>query len=150
MFKGNENQRVVSMCLLYQLSIDDKAKKMFTFTECVLLVRFFFLAQKLLLFRLCKIKVSKFSKKKVMKLIIESQTEQVDFELIALGVNLAMDEACATLMVNFSKKKGLKYLIKRAFKFNDSLVMKMVRNISRHESLKQNFLVNRFHFYFLV
>ncbi len=76
-----------------------------------------------------------------MKLIIESQTEQVDFELVALGVNLALDETCAALMVDFNKKKGLKYLIKRAFKFRDALVMKMIRNISKHDSLKENFLV---------
>ena len=76
-----------------------------------------------------------------MKLIIESQNEQVDFELIALGVNLALDASCASLMVDFNKKKGLKYLIKRAFKFNDTLIMKMVRNISRHDSLKKLFLV---------
>lgn len=31
----NDNQRIVSMCVLYHLSIDDKSKPMFTFTQCI-------------------------------------------------------------------------------------------------------------------
>jgi hypothetical protein len=76
-----------------------------------------------------------------MKLIVDSPGEQVDLELIALAINLALDSNCAMLMVNFSKKKGLKYLMKRAFKFRDSLVMKMIRNISQHDQVKQAFCV---------
>lgn len=32
---NNENQRIVAMCILYHLSIDDKSKPMFTFTNCI-------------------------------------------------------------------------------------------------------------------
>lgn len=74
-----------------------------------------------------------------MKMIVESPTEQVDLEVIALGINLALDSKCAVQMIEYSKKKGLKFLIKRAFKFKDSLIMKMVRNISQHDEVKKYF-----------
>lgn len=109
---GNENQRIVAMCLLYQLSMDPKAKTMFTFTDCIQLI---------------------------MKMIVDAQGEQVDLELIALAINLALDSSCAVLMVNYGKKKGLKYLMKRAFKFKDFFVMKLIRNISQHDPVKQQF-----------
>ena len=82
---------------------------------------------------------------KVMKMIVEAPTEEIGLELIALGINLALDSKCAVQMIEFSKKKGLKLLIKRAFKFKDSLIMKMVRNISQHDEVKKYFCVsNRF------
>jgi hypothetical protein len=76
-----------------------------------------------------------------MKMIVDAQGEQVDLELVALAINLALDSSCAVLMVNYGKKKGLKYLMKRAFKFKDFLVMKMIRNISQHDPVKQQFCV---------
>jgi hypothetical protein len=76
-----------------------------------------------------------------MKQIIESESEQIDLEIIALGINLALNNKCALKMLEYGKKKGLKYLIKRAFKFKDPLVMKMVRNMSQHDELKKNFCV---------
>ncbi|RNA35012.1 kinesin-associated 3-like [Brachionus plicatilis] len=110
---NNENQRIISMCLLYHLSIDDSSKEMFKFTKCV---------------------------EMLMKMIIESPGNQVDLELVALGINLALNSKCAMQMIEYSKKKGLRYLIKRAFKFKDALVMKMVRNISQHDETKSFFL----------
>ena len=77
-----------------------------------------------------------------MKMIIESPGEQVDLELIALGVNLALNNKCAVQMIEYSKKKGLKFLVKRAFKFKDPLVIKMVRNISQHDETKKYFCLN--------
>lgn len=77
-----------------------------------------------------------------MKMIIESPGNQVDLELVALGINLALNSKCAVQMVEYSKKKGLRYLVKRAFKFRDALVMKMIRNISQHDETKKYFLVN--------
>ena len=76
-----------------------------------------------------------------MKMIIESPGEQVDLELIALAVNLALNNKCAVQMIEFNKKKGLKFLIKRAFKLKDPLVMKLVRNISQHDEVKKYFCV---------
>ncbi len=100
------------MCILYHLSMDDNSKAMFTFTNCV---------------------------EYLMKWVIESGSEQIDLELIALAVNLALNAKCAVQMMEYAKKKGLKYLIKRAFKFKDSLVMKMVRNMSQHDEVKKYF-----------
>ncbi|CAF0761376.1 unnamed protein product [Brachionus calyciflorus] len=109
---NNENQRIVSTCILYHLSIDDSSKEMFKFTNCVELL---------------------------MKMIIESPGEHVDLELVALGINLALNSKCAVQMIEYSKKKGLRFLIKRAFKFKDPLVMKMVRNMSQHDETKKFF-----------
>jgi hypothetical protein len=75
-------------------------------------------------------------------MIIESPNEQVNLELVALGINLALNNKCATQMIEYSKKKGLKLLIKRAFKFKDALIMKMIRNISQHEETKVHFCVS--------
>ncbi len=77
-----------------------------------------------------------------MKMIIESPNEQIDLELVALGVNLALNSKCAIQMIEYNRKKGLKLLVKRAFKFKDSLVMKMVRNISQHDEVKKYFCVS--------
>lgn len=76
-----------------------------------------------------------------MKTIIESEGDQVDLEIIGLGINLALNNKCALKMFEYSKKKGLKYLIKRAFKFKDPLVLKMIRNMSQHDDLKKHFCV---------
>ena len=70
---------------------------------------------------------------------MDSPSEQVDLELIALGVNLALNNKCALQIIEFSKKKGLKLLMKRAFKFKDPLVMKMIRNLSQHDEVKKFF-----------
>ena len=74
-------------------------------------------------------------------MIIESPNEQIDLELISLGINLALNNKCALQMIEYSKKKGLKFLIKRAFKLKDSLIMKMIRNISQHDEVKKYFCV---------
>ncbi len=81
-----------------------------------------------------------------MKMIIDSPGEQVDLELVALAVNLALNNKCAVQMIEFNKKKGLKFLIKRAFKLKDPLVMKLVRNISQHDEVKKYFCVILFTF----
>lgn len=76
-----------------------------------------------------------------MKAILETESEQVDVEVIALGINLAFNSKCAVKMFEYAKKKGLRYLMKRAFKFKDPLVMKMIRNMSQHDELKKHFCV---------
>lgn len=77
-----------------------------------------------------------------MKAILETEGEQVDLEVIALGINLALNNKCAIKMFEYSKKKGLRYMMKRAFKFKDPLVMKMIRNMSQHDELKKQFCVS--------
>ena len=49
-------------CALYHLSLDDKVKSMFTYTECIPII---------------------------MRMILEAKEEQVDLEVMALGINLA-------------------------------------------------------------
>ena len=78
-----------------------------------------------------------------MRGLIEAPGEQVDLEVVALGINLALDGKCAMQMVEFNKKKGLKLLIRRAFKTKDSLLMKMIRNISQNDEVKKYFTVSR-------
>ena len=79
-----------------------------------------------------------------MKGIVECPREQVEEGLVALGINLALNNQCAVRMADYSKKKGIRLLIKRAFKFKDSLVMKMIRNISQHDEVKIQFCVSGF------
>lgn len=64
---------------------------------------------------------------------------KVDMDLIALCINLALNKRNATLMVENNR---LHTLMSRAFKYQDSLLMKLVRNISQHESLRNHFVVN--------
>ncbi|XP_006812486.1 kinesin-associated protein 3-like [Saccoglossus kowalevskii] len=109
---SNENHRVIVLCLLYHISMDDKAKSMFTYTDCIPVV---------------------------MRMILECQDERVDPELIALGVNLSCNKRNAQIICEGS---GLKLLMKRAFKFKDPLLMKMIRNISQHDGPAKNLFVD--------
>lgn len=72
-------------------------------------------------------------------MILNSEDEHVRSELIALGINLAINNKNAQLMVENNRLQGL---IKIAFRNQDALVMKMIRNISQHDSTKENFVVS--------
>ena len=74
-----------------------------------------------------------------MKLLLESAEAQPEIELLALCINLAANKRNAQLIC---EKNGLKHIMKRAFKFKDPLLMKMIRNISQHDGPTKNlFLV---------
>lgn len=75
-----------------------------------------------------------------MKLILECREDWVQQELVAVGINLSCDEQNVKMMV---KGPGLKLLMKRALQTQDSLLMKMIKNISQHadEEIKKLFLV---------
>lgn len=74
-----------------------------------------------------------------MKLLVESQDEHPDIELMALSINLSANKRNAQLMC---ENNGLRMLMRRAFKFTDCLMMKVVRNISQHDGPTRNlFLV---------
>lgn len=64
---------------------------------------------------------------------------KVDMDLIALCINLALNKRNATLMVENNR---LHTIMSRAFKYQDSLLMKLMRNISQHESLRNHFVVS--------
>lgn len=72
-------------------------------------------------------------------MILNAEDEHVRSELIALGINLAINNKNAQLMVENNRLQGL---IKIAFRNQDALIMKMIRNISQHDSTKENFVVS--------
>lgn len=104
--------RIVCLKLLYHLSMDDKAKSVFSFTDCIPML---------------------------MKLILETPADQfVAKEVIALAINLA---ANATNAEQMASGDGLRMLMARVKKTADSLLMKMIRNISSHDNTKEQFMV---------
>ena len=64
-----------------------------------------------------------------MKLIVECPEELVDRETISLAVNLACDARSAQLMC---RGPGLNLLVRRALQTQDSLLLKVMRNVSQH------------------
>lgn len=74
-------------------------------------------------------------------MILNSDDDQPKMELIALGINLAINSKNAQLMVENNRLQGL---IKKAFRNQDPLIMKMIRNISQHDSTKENFVVSNY------
>ena len=71
---------------------------------------------------------------------MECPGDRIDLELIALGINLAANKRNAQLIC---EGPGLRLLMRRAFKFNDPLLLKMIRNISQHEGpTKAQFVVS--------
>lgn len=100
---SNEIHSVVVLCILYHISMDDRFKSMFTYTDCIPIM---------------------------MQMMLECPGDRIDLELIALAINLAANKRNAQLIC---EGPGLKLLMRRAFKFNDPLLLKMIRNISQHE-----------------
>ena len=77
-----------------------------------------------------------------MRLILECPEELVDPETIALGINLACSPRNVQIMCN---GPSLKLLMRRALKSRDSLLLKMIRNISRCQgNIKKMFLVSMY------
>ena len=98
-------------CVLYHLSMDDKVKSMFTYTDAIPII---------------------------MRMILESKEEQVDLEVMSLGINLAANKRNAQLIC---EGHGLRMLMQRAFHYQDPLVMKMIRNISQHDGITKNLFI---------
>ncbi|XP_069691639.1 kinesin-associated protein 3 isoform X2 [Periplaneta americana] len=100
----------VVLKVLYHLSMDDRCKSMFTYTDCVPMA---------------------------MKMLLEGPEDDMNLELVALCINLAINKRNAQIMVENNR---LRCLMARAFRNQDSLIMKMIRNIAMHEGTKQNFV----------
>ncbi|PSN55423.1 Kinesin-associated protein 3 [Blattella germanica] len=109
-FLSEQRHESVVLKVLYHLSMDDRCKSMFTYTDCVPMV---------------------------IKMLLEGPEEDVNLELIALCINLAINKRNAQIMVENDR---LQSLMLRAFRNQDSLIMKMIRNIAMHEGTKQNFV----------
>lgn len=113
-FLSDTNHHEVVIKILYHMSLDDKVKSMFTYTECVPLV---------------------------IDMLILNLDQKADLNLIALCVNLALNKKNAEIMIENNR---LHTLMGRAFKYQDSLLMKLLRNISQHENLRIHFVVSIF------
>lgn len=112
-FLSDDKHHGIATKILYHMSLDDKVKSMFTYTDCVPIVT------DMILLNSC------------------SKKSEADLDLIALGVNLALNKRNAQQMIENNR---LHSLMARAFKNQDTLLMKMIRNISQHENLKIYFV----------
>uniref|UniRef100_A0A8C2INN9 Kinesin-associated protein 3 n=1 Tax=Cyprinus carpio TaxID=7962 RepID=A0A8C2INN9_CYPCA len=109
---GDEAQRQIAMCILYHISMDDRFKSMFAYTDCI---------------------------PQVMKMLFDCVEERIDAELISFCINLAANKRNAQIMC---EGHGLKMLMKRALKLKDPLMMKMIRNISQHDGPSKNLFID--------
>uniref|UniRef100_A0A8C2D3J1 Kinesin-associated protein 3b n=1 Tax=Cyprinus carpio TaxID=7962 RepID=A0A8C2D3J1_CYPCA len=108
---GDDTYKHVAMRILYHISVDDKSKSMFAYTDCI---------------------------PQLMQMVFEHGEEKIDTELISFCINLAANETNAQIIC---EGNGLKMLMKRALKLKEPLMMKMIRNISQHDGpLKQLFI----------
>ncbi|EPY89571.1 hypothetical protein CB1_000094008 [Camelus ferus] len=62
---GNENYKQIAMCVLYHISMDDRFKSMFAYTDCI---------------------------PQLMKMLFECSDERIDLELISFCINLAANK----------------------------------------------------------
>lgn len=109
-FLSDDKHHGIAIRILYHMSLDDKVKSMFTYTECIPLAT---------------------------DMLILNLNQKADTDLIALCINLALNKRNAELMTDNNR---LHTLMSRAFKYQDALLMKMIRNISNHEQLRGLFV----------
>ncbi|XP_031431214.1 kinesin-associated protein 3a isoform X2 [Clupea harengus] len=109
---GDEAQRQLAMCILYHISVDDRFKSMFAYTDCI---------------------------PQVMKMVFDCGEERIEAELISFCINLAANKRNAQIIC---EGNGLKMLMKRALKLKDTLLMKMIRNISQHDGPTKNLFID--------
>ena len=93
--------RGVTLRLLYHMSIDDRCKSLFTYTEAIPIT---------------------------MQLVIKFPQDRIARELGALAVNLSLNARNAELMCG---NKGLYHLVARVERTKDPLLMKVIRNIAQ-------------------
>ena len=74
-------------------------------------------------------------------MILKYQGDRINSEVIALAINVATVRKNALIIC---EDDGLMYLMARALKTKDSLLFKMIRNLSEHsdETIKLKFLVH--------
>ncbi|KAM4628521.1 kinesin-associated protein 3a [Polymixia lowei] len=109
---ADEGQRQRSMCILYHLSVDDRFKSMFAYTDCI---------------------------PQLMKMVFDCGEDRMDAELISFCINLAANKRNAQVVC---EGNGLKMLMKRALKLKDVLMMKMIRNLSQHDGFTKNLFID--------
>uniref|UniRef100_A0A2M4A7L9 Putative kinesin associated protein kap n=1 Tax=Anopheles triannulatus TaxID=58253 RepID=A0A2M4A7L9_9DIPT len=109
-FLSDDKHHGIVTKILYHMSLDDKIKSMFTYTDCVPVV---------------------------VDLLLLNLNQRSDPDLIALGINLALNRRNAAMMIENNR---LHNLMSRAFKCQDTMIMKMIRNISVHDTLRMHFV----------
>lgn len=92
--------RAVALRLLYHLSMDDRCKSMFTYTDVI---------------------------PYVMKMVLDFPSNHIAKELGALAINLSLNDRNCAMMC---QGNNFKLLAERAIRRQDPLMMKVVRNIS--------------------
>lgn len=114
----NETHRISALCLLYQLSYDDKHRGTYAFVPDLIE---YVIAEIL--------KPSSFQNSKG-----ELEPEPT---ATALLVNLCSNNSCVGEICRMHNGKVVKTIIKRAFKTKSVLMMKMVRNMSQFDTAKE-------------
>ncbi|KAJ3599663.1 hypothetical protein NHX12_033619 [Muraenolepis orangiensis] len=109
---ADEGQRQLSMFILYHISVDDRFKSMFAYTDCI---------------------------PQIMKMVLDCGEDRMDTELISFCINLAANKRNAQVIC---EGNGLKMLMKRALKLKDILVLKMIRNLSQHDGPTKNLFID--------
>ncbi|XP_064845189.1 kinesin-associated protein 3-like isoform X2 [Oncorhynchus masou masou] len=109
---ADESQRQLCMCILYHISVDDRFKSMFAYTDCI---------------------------PQLMKIMFDCGESPMDPELISFCINLAANKRNAQVIC---EGNGLKMLMKRGLKLKDVLTMKMIRNVSQHDGPTKNLFID--------
>ncbi|XP_014024213.1 kinesin-associated protein 3 isoform X1 [Salmo salar] len=109
---ADESQRQLCMCILYHISVDDRFKSMFAYTDCI---------------------------PQLMKMLFDCGESPMDPELISFCINLAANKRNAQVIC---EGNGLKMLMKRGLKLKDVLTMKMIRNVSQHDGPTKNLFID--------
>lgn len=119
-FISDEKYNQIVTRILYHMSMDDKVKQMFNHTDCVALLT---------------------------DMLLLNLNKKSDLDLVSLAINLALNKKCAQTMCENGR---LRNLLERTFKHRDSHLMKLIRNISTHESLRQCFVPYVEHFAVII
>lgn len=109
-FMSADQHHDIVVRILYHMSLDDKVKSMFTYTECIPLAT---------------------------DMLILSLNQKADRDLAALCINLALNKRNAQLM---TENRRLPTLMGKAFRYQDTLLLKILRNVSTHETLRGQFV----------
>ncbi|VDP28106.1 unnamed protein product [Schistosoma margrebowiei] len=102
----NTQHQPVALYILYHLTTEAQSRPAFVNTHCLSFLK---------------------------KLILENPEEKSDLIPMALGINLVLDNQCANAMLG--EGRCFKLMSKRAIKFRDQLIMKLLRNATQNNDL---------------
>ncbi|KAF7992867.1 hypothetical protein HCN44_005211 [Aphidius gifuensis] len=129
--KNDVKSKKIILGLLYHLSIDDKVKSMFGYTDCISMITDMIL----------EIDDDDDNDNNINNNNNGGDTavdnKYIKRELIGLCINIAANNKNSQLMIENNRLQGL---IKKAFRNQDPLIMKIIRNIAQHEETKINFI----------